>query len=287
VLSRDVQRANRLVQDASSGTAGERGAAVRVAAWDSLAHSDGLDELALCDAVVHLAGAPAVGRRWTPRVKREIYESRILPTRSLVQALAQAEPCPRAFVSASAVGYYGARGGAEGLDEDAPAGTDFLATLCRDWEAAAAEAAPHGSRVVHARLGIVLGPGGGALEQMVKPFKAFAGGPIGTGAQVVSWVHLEDVVRAFMACLDDERLAGPVNVTAPQPVANADLMREIGRILRRPAWISVPAAALRLRFGEGAEPLLTGQRVLPRQLQASGFQWRFADVRSALDDLLG
>ena len=299
VLSRDVSRASRLLVQSATAPSDESGSApaalgpmgeglprLRIARWDPTSEK-GANELTGCDAVVHLAGSPAVGQRWNPRVKREIRDSRVLTTRWIVDALARAESRPRTFICASAVGYYGARDGSEELDEDAACGTDFLASVCDEWEAAAARATRHGLRVVHARIGLVLAPRGGALERMVKPFKAFAGGPLGSGRQVVSWVHLDDLVRALLMCLDDESLAGPVNLTAPEPVTNATLASEIGRVLHRPAWIPVPAAALRLRFGEGADPLLTGQRVLPRRLQAAGFQWRFADVRSALEDLLG
>ncbi len=292
VLSRDVARAGRRlgarVNPARAQPAGGAGPSpVRVAGWDHQRAETALAELAGAEAVVHLAGAPAVGQRWTREVKRRIVASRIDSTRALVAALAQTSPRPRTLVCASGVGYYGARDDGEELDEDSPPGTDFLATVCRDWESAAEEATAHRVRVVRARCGIVLGPGGGALEQLVKPFQVFAGGPLGTGRQLVSWIHLEDAVRALLAALDDDCLTGPVNLTTPHPVTNAELMRSIGDVLGRPAWIPIPAAALRLRLGEGADPLLTGQRAVPRRLRACGFEWRFPDVRSALLDLLG
>jgi hypothetical protein len=188
---------------------------------------------------------------------------------------------------ASAVGYYGARDAGEELTEASPAGSDFLAELTRQWEAAAKTAEELGVRVVRARFGIVLGAGGGALEQMAMPFRMLAGGPIGNGKQVVSWISLEDAVRALCHLLDDDSISGAVNVVAPHPVSNGELSDAIGKELGKPSWLRVPAAALRLRFGEGAEPLLTGQRVRPVVLEQAGFSWHHPDIGSALSAALG
>ena len=238
------------------------------------------------DAIVHLVGAPAVGVRWTRRVKRAIHDSRVESTRQLVEALREAAPRPQVLVCASAVGYYGPRPAREVVDETGEPGSDFLATVCVAWEAAARAATDFGVRVVSARLGVVLGRGGGALPSLVAPFHALLGGTIAGGRQMVSWIHLEDAVRGLIRCLDDEALKGAVNVTAPRPVANRELATTLGRVLRRPAWVNVPASALRLRFGDGAEPLATGQAALPAKLRSVGFEWRYPELSDALSELL-
>jgi uncharacterized protein len=238
------------------------------------------------DAVIHLAGEQAVGARWTEETKARILESRVRSTERLVEAMWRARSRPKVFVCASAVGYYGPRGD-EPIDERGAAGTDFLADVCKRWEAAARKATEIGVRVVRARLGIVLGRGGGALAEMIKPFKLFVGGPIGSGKQVVSWVHLDDAAGMFLRIAEDASLEGPINLTSPNPVRNAELSAAIGAVLRRPSFVRVPEGALRMRFGEGAEPLVTGQRVLPAVMQAAGYVWKFPEVRGALEDVLG
>jgi uncharacterized protein (TIGR01777 family) len=247
--------------------------------------SGALPSLGECDAVVHLAGERAVGVRWTASSKRQILESRVRSTEHLVAAMERAPTRPRVFVCASAVGYYGALGD-EPVDEAAPAGSDFLAHVTVEWERAAARAESLGIRVVRARFGIVLGAGGGALAEMVKPFKLFVGGPIGSGKQYVSWVHVDDVVGALLLAVDDDRLRGAMNVVAPNPVTNRELSAAIGAVLKRPSSFAVPAAALRLRFGEGAEPLVSGQRAVPRRLHEAGYAFRFPDVLGALSQAL-
>jgi uncharacterized protein (TIGR01777 family) len=238
------------------------------------------------DAVVHLAGEQAVGARWSEKVKRDILDSRTRGTDALVFSIARAARKPSVFVCASAVGYYGAHDD-EPLDETSPPGSDFLARVAVDWEAAAARAEALGVRVVHARFGIVFGRGGGALAEMVKPFKLFVGGPIASGRQVVSWVHLDDVVAAVLRAIDDPTLRGPLNVTAPNAVTNEELSRVIGKVIHRPSALRVPAAALRVRFGEGADPLVTGQRAVPRILTRLGFVFRYERVEDAVRDALG
>lgn len=234
------------------------------------------------DAVVNLAGEQAVGVRWTDGAKQRITSSRVDTTRELVAAVAAARSRPGVLVSASAVGYYGARPGDESVDESSAPGSDFLAGVCQAWEAAAMAAGELGVRVVLARLGVVFDRGGGALEEMAKPFRMFAGGPIGDGQQVVSWVHRADAVGILRRCIDDESLSGPVNVVAPEAAVQAELAGAIGRVLGRPAWLRAPAFALRARFGEGADPLLTGQRVVPAKLRAAGYVWQHPDLEAAL-----
>ena len=232
------------------------------------------------DAVVHLLGE-TVAQRWTGDAKREIRDSRVLATRNLVAALAELpeEDRPRTLVSQSASGWYGPRG-AERLDEGQPAGSDFLATVVREWEAEAQQA--EGLRVVLTRTGVVLSRGDGALEKMLPFFKLGIGGPVAGGGQYVPWVHLDDVVGAMVFCLDRTETSGPVNVTAPEPVTNKELSRTLGRVLRRPAFAPVPALAVKALYGEMAMIVTTGQRVVPGRLMELGYEFREPDLDSAL-----
>ncbi len=239
------------------------------------------------DAFVNLAGEPAVGVRYTERTKACILASRVDSTAWLVRAIERSQHKPRVFVAGSAIGYYGSALDAPRVDESAPAGTDFLAQVCVAWEAAAQRAEAFGVRVVRARTGIVLGERGGALESLLRPFKMFVGGPIGSGRQGFSWIHLDDEVAALLRCIDDDALRGAVNLCAPEPVSNAELSRVVGELLHRPASLRAPAFALKALFGEGAEPLLGGQWGVPRALQRAGFEFRYAELRAALRAVLG
>ena len=234
------------------------------------------------DAVVHLAGAPLVGKRQTAARLREARESRVRSAELVVEGMRRATQPPRVFVSGSAVGYYGGAHGAEPLDEDAPPGRDDLAELCVAWEAAAAKATELGVRVVLSRSGVVLGPDGGALPLMALPVRFFVGGPLGSGTQMVPWIHLDDAVAALVRFLDDPALSGPVNVTAPEPVTNEALTRSIAGALGRPSWLRVPKLALRLALADGAEAVLGGQRAVPRKLQERGFTFRYPRVDEAV-----
>jgi uncharacterized protein (TIGR01777 family) len=242
-----------------------------------------LDPAALedLDAVVHLGGESVAGW-WTAAKKRRIRESRVQSTALLAGALARVASPPRVLVCASAVGYYGSRGD-EVLTEGSPPGTGFLAEVCRDWEAAARPAAARGLRVVHTRFGLVLSAAGGPLAAMLPPFRLGLGGRVGDGRHFVSWVARDDAVAALIAALADDRLTGPVNVTAPSPVTNAELTATLGRVLGRPTILTVPAAPLRLLLGEMAtEMLLVSQRVVPGQLSAAGFDFRYPGLEEAL-----
>src|SRR5437899_6756669 len=201
------------------------------------------------DAVVNLAGASVAGKRWTPAYKKEIEESRVLATRALVDAIRAAQRKPRVLINASAVGYYGGRGD-EILDESAAPGADFLANLSRQWEAEAQRAPV---RSVQLRTGIVLSARGGALGKMVPPFKAFVGGPIGSGKQWFPWIHIADEIGAILWCLDHDAISGPVNLVAPGIVTMKAFAEALGRALHRPSWAPVPVAALRIAVGEMAE----------------------------------
>jgi uncharacterized protein (TIGR01777 family) len=259
---------------------------VRAERWDPGGGSDAIPGVEGAHAVVHLAGEPAVGQRWTERVKAEIMDSRVKSAELLVNAIERASVRPKVLVSSSGVGYYGPHGD-EALHEKAPAGADYLARVTIAWEGAAIRAEAAGVRVVRTRFGIIFGKNGGALVEMVKPFKLFVGGPIGSGKQIVSWIHLDDAIAALLLCLEDQTISGAVNVVSPNAVPNEELAREIGAVMKRPAAIAVPEIALRIRFGEGADPLVTGQRAIPAVLQSKGFTWKYPTVRSALEDALG
>src|SRR6185437_1630202 len=209
------------------------------------------------DAVVHLAGEQ-IAQRWSGDAKRRIRESRELGTRNLVAGLRAAEPRPRVLVSQSAVGYYGPRGD-ERLDESAPPGSDFLAGVVVVWEREARAAEELGVRVVTTRTGVVLSESGGALAKMLPPFKLGVGGPVAGGRQYVPWIHLDDVIGGMLRCIDDDRAQGAVNLSAPSPATNAELSHALGRVLRRPALLPVPAVALKALYGEMAVIVLTGQ----------------------------
>jgi uncharacterized protein (TIGR01777 family) len=232
-------------------------------------------------AVVNLAGEPIAEGRWTAARKRTILASRLESTSGVVAALRAAAAPDAALLSGSAIGYYGTPGD-QPLDESSPAGNDFLATVCREWEAEALEAAAH-ARVVLLRTGLVLARGGGALQQLALPFQFFAGGPLGSGRQVMSWIHRDDWIAMVRWALANPDVRGPLNLTAPAPVTNREMAAALGRALRRPAFVPTPAFALRLALGEMADAMvLNGQRVLPRAAQSQGFTFEYATVDEAL-----
>jgi hypothetical protein len=237
------------------------------------------------DAVIHLLGEP-VAQRWTDEAKRSIHDSRVLATRALVTALKAlpTEDRPGVLVSQSATGFYGPRGDAP-LDEHASAGEDFLARVVTDWEREAAEASS-AMRVVCTRTGVVLSRSGGALAKMLPFFRLGIGGPVAGGQQYVPWIHLDDVAGALLCCLDNDAADGPVNVTAPDPVTNAELSRALGHVLGRPAVLPVPAFAIKLLYGEMAEVVTTGQRAVPARLGELGYHFRHPELEGALRDVL-
>jgi uncharacterized protein (TIGR01777 family) len=234
------------------------------------------------DAVINLSGEGLANKRWSDRRKRMLRESRILPTRSLVAAIRAAARKPVVFVSGSAVGYYGHTGDRL-IDESSPPGSDFLATLCVDWEAEAHAAAALGCRVVLVRTGVVLSRDGGALEQLIRPFQWFVGGPLASGQQFMSWIHRDDWVDLVEWAIKTTEVSGPLNVTAPQPVTNAEFSTALGRALHRPSRLRVPALALHVMLGEMADvALVHGQRVLPKRALDAGFEFTYADLQTAL-----
>jgi uncharacterized protein (TIGR01777 family) len=238
-------------------------------------------------AAVHLAGDNVASGRWTEAKKASIRDSRVQGTELLAGVLARVSPKPRVMVSASAIGYYGARG-VEAVDESASEGQGFLASVCGEWEAATEAARAAGIRVVNARIGVVLAPDGGALAKMKTPFLLGVGGRIGDGSQYMSWITLDDLVSALMFALERENLSGPVNFVSPTPVTNADFTDTLGRVLKRPTFLPVPKFALRLGVGSemANEMLIGGARVVPAELHAHGFEWEHAELAPALRSVL-
>lgn len=241
-----------------------------------------LDErrLAGVDVIVNLAGE-TIGKRWTTARRRAIRESRVQGTETIGAAVARSGK-RITLINASAVGFYGDRGDAV-LDEKSPNGRGYLAEVCRDWEAAAKRIAANGSRVVMMRNGVVLSSKGGALPEMLRPFKLGVGGRIGNGKQYLSWIDLDDVVRAIIWVIDHPELKGPVNAVSPNPVTNEEFTRVVSEILQKPAMVPVPAFALKLMFGEMAsETILASQRAIPTVLQQSGFEFMKPELRDSL-----
>jgi len=255
--------------------------------WDPMSASIDTSPMEGADAFVHLSGASIGDSRWTPARKAVLCSSRVDSTRVLVDALARLRQKPKVFVCASATGYYGDRGD-EILTESSDCGTDFLALLARDWEAEAMRAEHAGIRTVRLRYGVILSAGGGALPRMAMPFKLGVGGRFGSGQQWMSWITLEDAVAITRLAIENDALAGPVNVVAPNPVRNAEFTRILANALHRPAIFPAPAFALRLALGEMAGPLLlSSQRVRPERLKAMNYAFRSADLPAALSAAFG
>jgi len=280
VLTRSPERARNLV------------AGVRVQGWDART-TEGWGHLADgADAIVNLAGSSIAGQgffpsRWSEEQRRLLRESRLNSSRAVVEAVAQAEQKPRVVIQASGVGYYGYRGD-EPLTEDAEPGDDWAARFtAEEWEPSTAAVEGMGVRRVVIRTGVVLDTGDGALPRLLLPFRLFVGGPMGSGKQWISWIHLEDQARAIRFLIENEEARGAVNVTAPNPVRNGELAKIIGKAMGRPSWIPVPGFALRLAFGEVAEVVLKGQRAVPQRLLDLGFEFQFPTAEAAMKDVLG
>ena len=238
-----------------------------------------------CDVVIHLAGETIFGR-WTAAKKTAILESRREGTSNLAAAIARADVKPQVFLCASAVGFYGNRGD-EVVTEESAGGDDFPAEVCRVWEAASRVSADGAVRTVNMRIGMVLSPKGGALAMMLPAFRLGLGGTLGSGRQWSSWIHVDDIVGAAHHIIHNQSISGPINFVAPAPVTNQEFTKTLASVLRRPALLPVPAFGARLVFGEmGEQLLLSGQRALPARLQASGYSFRFPELRPALEDLL-
>jgi uncharacterized protein len=257
---------------------------VEAHAWQPESEPAPAAALAGRDGVVHLAGED-VAQRWSDEAKRRLRASRELGTRNLVEGLRAAEPRPGVLVSASAVGFYGARGD-EPVTEDDPPGDDFLAGVCAAWEREAAEAERLGARVVRVRTGVVLDKGGGALAKMLPFFRLGIGGPVAGGRQYIPWIHVDDLVGVYLAALDGHEWSGAVNATAPDPATNKEFSRTLGRVLHRPALAPVPGFAIRALYGEMAAIVVTGQRAVPVRTQALGYRFEHPELGEALQHAL-
>lgn len=253
--------------------------------WDPGAGNLDVTALESIDTVVCLSGAGVGDRRWTPSYKKTLLDSRIQPVALLAESIRTAEHPPATFVLASAVGYYGDTG-ERVVEESSPSGAGFLARLCRQWEAAASPALEAGVRVVNLRTGLVLASSGGLLARLRPLFQLGIGGRLGNGRQYLPWIALPDEVAAIRFAIDNPALSGPVNLTAPRPVTNAEFTTTLARIMHRPALLPAPALALRLVLGEFAQDVLTGQRAVPAALQQAGFEFSYPELESALRDCL-
>ena len=280
VLTTGGHRVVRLVRNQETKQSGD-------AFWDPIAGTVEEKKLEGIDALVHLAGEPLLGLRWTEEKKKRIWNSRVDGTEHLARAVARLKRPPRVFVSASAVGFYGDRGD-RSVNESAKRGKGFLAELCEAWEEATRPAARMGIRVVHLRTGLTLTPEGGALGTMLLPFKIGVGGRIGSGRQYVSWIDHDDLLSMILHVNHDTSIRGPVNATAPYPVPNATFTGALGRVLDRPTLLPVPSLAIQALFGEmGKEMLLNGQRVQPAVAEETGFEFRYPGLEESLRHQLG
>jgi uncharacterized protein len=266
------------------GQATSRFPQAEVVGYSPLKSGEWQKSISSCDAVVNLAGEPIAEKRWTSAQKQSILDSRKLGTQKIVEAIAQADVKPQVLINASAIGYYGTSETAK-FDETSAAGTDFLAQVCTEWEAAAQAVTASGTRLVILRLGIVLG-NGGALGKMLAPFSAFVGGPIGSGNQWFSWVHRDDVVKLIIKAITNAQMQGIYNATAPHPVTMQEFAQTLGTVMSRPSWLPVPNFALEALLGEGAIVVLQGQQVVPTQTLASGFDFQYPMLTPALASII-
>ncbi|WP_107668450.1 TIGR01777 family oxidoreductase [Cyanothece sp. BG0011] len=256
---------------------------VEIVGYNATESGEWQDKISGCDAVVNLAGEP-IAERWSPEHKKAILESRQLGTRKIVEAISKAKDKPSVLINPSAVGYYGTSE-TKTFDENSPPGDDFLAEVCQAWESEAQEVKKVNVRLVILRFGIVLGTEG-ALSRMIPPFKLFAGGPIGSGRQWFSWIHIDDLVQLLKESLNRSGIVGTFNATAPNPVRMNELCETLGEVMNRPSWLPVPDFALEVLLGEGSKVVLEGQQVLPKETLALGFQYQYPTIQSALMDIV-
>jgi uncharacterized protein (TIGR01777 family) len=273
VLSRHARSVNPL--DASQ---------VRRIQWDGCTQGSWSKECDGADVVINLSGAPIADKRWTPNRKRELIDSRVVPTRTLGKAIDEWETKPHTFLTASGVGYYGAQG-ATIVDETSPRGDGFLADLCLEWENAAQQIETSDLRVLQVRFGMVLGLDGGALPKMMFPFQWFLGGPILPGSQFVSWIHQQDLAQLILFLISHPSIQDPVNAVAPNPVTMKDFCQVLGKAMKRPSWFPVPAFVLKTALGELASMLTAGQRVEPQQALQNGFSFAYPTLPAALHEI--
>lgn len=278
VLSRNPHKAKQLPGGA------------KLVQWDSQSAAGWVKYADGADVIINLAGENLAGegffpKRWDHERRQRIVRSRLQAGQAVVAAVEQAKQKPKAVIQASAIGYYGPQDNRL-LDEASPPGNDFLAETCVQWESATAGVTALGVRQIVTRIGVVLTPEGGALQRLLLPFKFFVGGPFGDGQQWYSWIHVDDVIRALVFLAESSTASGIYNLTAPNPVTNANFSKALGEVLQRPSWLPVPGFAMRLAFGEVSTVVLDGQRVLPKRLLADGFEFMFSDVKPAFRDLL-
>ncbi|MDZ4661838.1 MAG: TIGR01777 family oxidoreductase [Pseudomonadota bacterium] len=268
-----------------AGGNNEFGSHCKLSEWNPRTRKIDLNVINGADAVINLAGTGIADHRWSKESKKLILRSRIESTSCLVESFSSVSEKPKVFISASAVGFYGASL-SETFDEKGPSGQDFLARVCSDWESEALKARPLGIRTCLMRTGIVLSNQGGALEKMLPVFRLGLGGPLGGGQQWMSWIHIWDLVQLFNFCLTEFKSSGPFNATAPIPVTNLEFSKRLAQVLGRPCFINTPSWVLRLTLGEMATLILGGQRVLPARSRELGFEFSFSDLNSALSNLL-
>ncbi len=280
VFTRSVEKARRVFADPKFKQS------VEYVAYTPTQSGDWQKELSGCDRVINLAGEP-ISERWTADRKQRILNSRKLGTQKLVEAIVSAEPKPTALISGSAIGFYGTSESTEFLETSEPAENDFLSQVCQQWEAEANKAKAAGVRVAIIRTGIVLGNGGGAISKMLTPFKLYAGGPIGSGRQWFSWIHIDDLVNLFIQALLDTSMHGVYNGTAPNPLRMKEFCETLGEVLDRPSWLPVPDFAIEALLGDGAVVVLKGQKVLPERTQASGFSFKYDEAKEAIEQVVG
>lgn len=261
-------------------------AKINFAQWDGKTATGWGHLVEEVDAIVNLAGAGLGDSRWTEERKKEIIDSRVNPGQAIVEAIDAATKKPQVLIQASAVGYYGPDQD-DPLTESSSAGDDFLAEVCKAWEASSEPVESMGVRRVVIRSGVVLDIGGGALPRMLLPFRLFGGGPIGSGRQWFSWIHYYDEVAAIRFLIEQESASGAVNLTAPNPLQNRDFVKVVGKVMKRPAFVPAPGFVFTLAFGEMSTVLLEGQQALPERLQALGYKFKFPEAQEALADILG
>lgn len=252
--------------------------------WNPESEQLPTEAISEAEAVIHLAGETIAGR-WNTEKKQRIRDSRVLSTRNLVESCANAESKPKVLICASAIGLYGDSGD-NSFTEETPPGTDYLAEVCKEWETEAYKASELGIRVVTVRIGLVLGLGGGMLQQILTPFKIGIGGKLGSGQQWMSWIHVDDVVGIILHALENDSITSALNATAPVPVRNIDFTKALGSVLRKPTFLPVPRFGLKLMMGEFADFVLLSQKVLPEKTVASGYEFQFTTIDSALSNLL-
>ena len=254
----------------------------------TISNLDALNPDQTFDIVINLAGQGIADQRWSDSIKQQLIDSRINTTRALYEFLKDAQIKPDVFISGSALGYYGLRDTDDEIDESGATDSSFSSQLCQQWEVEAEKIANLGIRSCYLRTGIVLGKNGGALTKMLPPFKMALGGPIGSGKQWMSWIHLDDIVAVIRFTVDNDKIQGPINGTAPQPVRNSVFAKTLGKVLKRPAIFPMPAFVIKLLFGQmGEELLLAGQRVVPEKLTEAGYQFKYPQLESALRDIVG